>query len=461
MNPDGTQQVNLTNTSATEHDPAWSPDGTKIAFTFNPAPNRTDPNDRIYVMNVDGSGLHKLREPPSGCFICQDRFPRWSPDGAKIAFVYCCGDEGEEIHTVSSADGTNDSLVRVFPRSIFGFDWSPDGMRFAAAELEPAPTVCGGDGTDLIVFSGQHAQDLTCDAADHYDPSWSPDAAWIAFIRTDDCPCGLKKVRPDGTGSQFIAAGAGYDPAWSPDATKIANGGISIMNADGSGDVFVAAGSQPDWQPIPINAYPRPKGASPMRVSLVPAQKQCASPNTTHGAPLSFGSCGPPQLTSGQLTTGTPDANGRAVRMNAYLLLRTVVGNSSTPADEADVQISAHLNDVANKDLSDYAGALRASLPLRITDKDNTPSPGGPGAASTTPFQYGFDIPCTLDPAAGVGSDCSLSTTADTLVPGTIKESLRTVWQIGRVRVDDAGPDGNPDTTADNTVFVTQGVFVP
>jgi hypothetical protein len=77
------------------------------------------------------------------------------------------------------------------------------------------------------------------------------------------------------------------------------------------------------------------------------------------------------------------------------------------------------------------------------------------------PFQYGFDIPCTPNPTANLGSDCSISTTADTLVPGTIKEGLRAIWQIGRVRVDDAGPDGGPDTTADNTVFATQGVFVP
>jgi hypothetical protein len=46
-------------------------------------------------------------------------------------------------------------------------------------------------------------------------------------------------------------------------------------------------------------------------------------------------------------------------------------------------------------------------------------------------------------------------------VPGMVKANLRTIWQVGRVRVDDAGPDGNPDTSADNTVFAVQGVFVP
>jgi hypothetical protein len=217
----------------------------------------------------------------------------------------------------------------------------------------------------------------------------------------------------------------------------------------------------PDWQPIPINTYPRPRGASPLRISLVPANKQCTAPNTTHGAPLSYGSCAPPQLASGGLTTGTTDSNGLPVRMDATLLLRVVPGNAATTADEADVRIGARLNDVFDKDLSDYTGALRASLPLRITDKDNTPSPGGPGAGTTVAFLYGFDIPCAPDPAADLGSDCAISTTADTLVPGTIKEGLRAIWQLGRVRVDDAGPDGDPDTPADNTVFATQGVFVP
>jgi hypothetical protein len=189
-----------------------------------------------------------------------------------------------------------------------------------------------------------------------------------------------------------------------------------------------------------------------MRLPLVPANTQCTAPNTTHGAPLSFGSCGPPQLTSSQLTTGTPDSNGLPVRMSAFTQLRAAPG---------DVRIDADINDVFKKNLTDYTGQLRAALPVRITDKNNTPAPGGPGAATSVPFQYGFDIPCTPDPATNIGSDCSISTTADTLVPGTIAAGLRTIWQIGRVRVDDAGPDGNPDTTADNTVFAVQGIFVP
>jgi len=125
------------------------------------------------------------------------------------------------------------------------------------------------------------------------------------------------------------------------------------------------------------------------------------------------------------------------------------------------VQITARLNDVLNKDLSDYTGELRANLPIRITDRDNLPPVGGPGPGTTQPFLFGFDIPCTADPAPLVGSDCSLSTTVDTLVPGAIKETRRTIWQMGQVRVFDGGADGDGSTAGDNTVFAAQGVFIP
>ena len=58
--------------------------------------------------------------------------------------------------------------------------------------------------------------------------------------------------------------------------------------------------------------HPRPTGATPVRVSLVPAYEPCTSPNRTHGPPLAFPSCSPPVQTSDFLTVGTPDANGAA-----------------------------------------------------------------------------------------------------------------------------------------------------
>jgi hypothetical protein len=217
----------------------------------------------------------------------------------------------------------------------------------------------------------------------------------------------------------------------------------------------------PDWQPIPINSFARPKGATPMRLSLVPAYRPCTTPNGEHGAPLVTGSCSPPTLASSQLTTGR-DANGEVPRMVGFARLGVVVGNPSTPADEADVTLQLRLSDVRNKDLSDYAGELEARPVMRITDKDNTPSPGGPGAATTADTPFPFTVPCTTTATdTTIGSLCSVLTSADAVLPGVIKEERRSIWQLGRFDVFDGGADGDADTTSDNTLFVTEGVFVP
>ena len=159
------------------------------------------------------------------------------------------------------------------------------------------------------------------------------------------------------------------------------------MNADGSAQTTLtnnlARDVTPDWQPIPINAYPRPVGASPLRVSLVTAYEECTAPNRTHGPPLGFDSCNPPTRSSAHLTVGTADSNGQVVRYEGYLRLNTIVGNPSTPGDQADVAIDFFSKGVLTNALANYTGELRAEVPLQITDKDNTPHPGGPGAATT------------------------------------------------------------------------------
>jgi hypothetical protein len=72
-----------------------------------------------------------------------------------------------------------------------------------------------------------------------------------------------------------------------------------------------------------------------------------------------------------------------------------------------------------------------------------------------------FDIACTAIADSSAGSDCALNTTLDTLVPGTVTAGKRAVWQLGQTKVYDGGPNGNPATTGDNTVFAVEGVFVP
>ena len=69
-------------------------------------------------------------------------------------------------------------------------------------------------------------------------------------------------------------------------------------------------------------------------------------------------------------------------------------------------------------------------------------------------------MPCTTTSSANSGSTCAVTTTADSLVPGAIREGARAIWQLGQVQVYDGGADGDADT-APNTPFARQGIFIP
>ncbi len=289
-------------------------------------------------------------------------------------------------------------------------------------------------------------------------------------------------MNPDGSGTGARGTRAAQ-PVWSPDGAKIAfssNGppaGVWIGGAPlGSGATFLTAGSAPSWQPIPVNSYPRPKGATPSRFSLVPAFLPCGSSNRTHGPPLAFPSCNPPAKNSPYLTVPTPEANGAAVAFQGYLRTAVVVGNPSTPTDEADVTLTMSGSDVRCYDYNppatcgapniisggtgtpDYTGELQAVLFLRITDKDSTPAT--PAAATVEDFDVGFVVPCTGTASTSAGSVCSTTTSLDALMPGAVKEGKRAVWELDRVHVRDGGADGEADTSG-NRVFLRPGVFVP
>jgi hypothetical protein len=210
------------------------------------------------------------------------------------------------------------------------------------------------------------------------------------------------------------------------------------------------------YAPTPTTAYVRPKGASPTRLALVPAYNACTSPNSTHGAPLSNNSCNPPVQSSSFLTMGSPDANGAGANGTGSLSMIVVPGNSSTPADEADVKLKLSALDVRKKsDLTDYTGQLQATAGVRITDRDN-----GPAELGTGDTTYSFTVPCAATGSTTIGSTCSIDTTADALVANTIKEGQRAVWQLGKVDVTDGGADGLA-STGPNTRYLTQGYFVP
>ena len=72
------------------------------------------------------------------------------------------------------------------------------------------------------------------------------------------------------------------------------------------------------------------------------------------------------------------------------------------------------------------------------------------------------NVPCTATGGtADIGATCAVTTTLDAAIPGLVPEQKRLVWGFDQVKVYDGGPDEDADTTADNALFATQGIFVP
>jgi dipeptidyl aminopeptidase/acylaminoacyl peptidase len=297
-------------------------------------------------------------------------------------------------------------------------------------------------------------------------PSWSPDGSRIAFARGRV----IEVINADGSGQMPLTPntnGFDNDPAWSPDSQFIAyhNGidfqnHLTVMNADGTNHTMITNNldRRPDWQPT-SPSYARPKGATPMQVSLVPAYVVCASPNREHGPPLAFSSCSPPAQSSSHLTVGSPDANGQPAKSTGFVRAVVIAGNPATQTDEADVTLQLQVTDVRNiGDLEDYTGEVQVRTNLRLTDKLNTPAFSAPGTVIDMPFTFTAGCAATAD--ATVGGTCQVTTSADAIAFGTVPESRRSIWQLGRIEVFDGGPDGVASTSG-NTLFETGGVFIP
>src|SRR5690349_11609327 len=213
-------------------------------------------------------------------------------------------------------------------------------------------------------------------------------------------------------------------------------------------------------------SHPRPKGASPLRVSLVPAFRQCTAPNRTHGSPLAFPSCKPPTQASNFLTVGTPDANGAAAHMvgsatlkvkvtspEELLITLTITDVRSLPGTASGVCNSAN-----SADGPDYSGDLQGNATIRISDHYN--GSGLNEAATVVDIPFPVNAPCSNTTSTAQGGTCTANTSANAVVPGSVKDTQRAVVEIGQLQINDGGADGLV-STADNTLFGVQGIFIP
>ncbi len=210
---------------------------------------------------------------------------------------------------------------------------------------------------------------------------------------------------------------------------------------------------------------------------------------STHGSPLAAPSC---QTTASSAESATLTSGaGTSFKGTSLLTIEVFCTDGATPpcsaaaGDQEDVKLTGTSTDVrckssigANAALcpsansaggKDYAGQVQGNSTIRITDHFNTA--GAASCSSTTSCSATVtDLPfpvtgtCATTPSdATIGSSCSVITTADAVVPGAggvVKEGKKSNVEIGQIIINDGGTDGLA-STAGNTVFARQGIYIP
>lgn len=251
IDPDGSDETQLTLNTRGDDTPAWSPDGLRIAF------RRDLPNDvisgYIHVMSADGSGVTQLTSDIPGAG------PAWSGDGTRIAFNAHL-DSGSQIYLMN-ADG---SAPGPFPLAHgLGPAWSPDSEEILYISNAHAFGFTNEIWSHRVTDEPVDPVRLTNNTYEDAGPNWSPDDSKIAFTTNRDGNYEIYVMNRDGSDQTRITdhPASDYHPVWSPDGTKIAfvsnrdgfSQEIYVMNVDGSGQTRISNDSlpdfQPDWQP--------------------------------------------------------------------------------------------------------------------------------------------------------------------------------------------------------------------
>ena len=193
MNPDGSEQVRLTNHRADDFSPVCSPTGEGILFVSDRGGERD-----LYIMRADGHG----ERPVFRTSRAYRDDPAWSPDGKKIAYIQLNREAKRTAVYTAKADGTSANRV---------------------VEIEKA---------------------------DGEEPVWSPDGTEIAYVVRDEIRWASRQIRfinlktDEQETLQLEGDQRMFQPAWSPTHNKIAfvwhrqelgQQSIFIVNRDGSG----------------------------------------------------------------------------------------------------------------------------------------------------------------------------------------------------------------------------------
>ena len=223
-------------------DPAWSPDGTKIAFA-----SAREGSFDIYVMSANGSDSKRLTSSTAN-----EQQPAWSPDGKTIA--YSRGTKSDRLY-VMNADGSDQRRLTDDDAPESEPAWSPDGTTIAYSRVSP-----GTENKEiwLVDATGKNRRQLTKTGWAAYSPAWSPDGTRVAYsANVGGAHFAIYTVGAKGTGTRRVVGGEQdvFEPAFSPDGRELAyyvDGAIGVRDASGKETLITDPDdntSGPAWKP--------------------------------------------------------------------------------------------------------------------------------------------------------------------------------------------------------------------
>ena len=203
MNDDGSHRRRITkNTQAVDRYPRWSPDGTKIAFTRYMDKTQMQTSSELFIINADGTEPQQLTHNDLA-----DGSPAWSPDGHHLAFTSSRSGKWDVFvielasQTVTQLTGIEDGMGSAEP------DWSPDGTQITFERFIRVRAGLLPKTIYVMSATGEHQRPILPDPPIEdililrFRPRWSTDGQRILFCE--------HKWRGEKRESQFIVQGIG------------------------------------------------------------------------------------------------------------------------------------------------------------------------------------------------------------------------------------------------------------